>query len=191
MIDEIATGYFILKLILVLHLKKRLTILDGKLCQHRAHPGTHCRALRCGGRRPVRESPSSSAAHSASHDVPSPSPTSPASPLVCVVSQAFDFVHVAAVGWEWKKKGNFLTTYFLCFLTLAKNGKSAESQGVTMKNTTICAVLTLSHHRVDQIGYGINECPDTFVVDLWVNGASRRADGQTPRALLGVHHEEE
>jgi hypothetical protein len=41
MIDEIATRNFILKLVLTLHLEKRLAILDGKLHQHRTHPGTH------------------------------------------------------------------------------------------------------------------------------------------------------
>jgi hypothetical protein len=38
MIDEIATSYFILQLIIILHLEKRLTILNGELRQHRACP---------------------------------------------------------------------------------------------------------------------------------------------------------
>jgi hypothetical protein len=38
MIDEIAKCYFILLLILILHLKKRLTILDGVLRYHHACP---------------------------------------------------------------------------------------------------------------------------------------------------------
>jgi hypothetical protein len=38
MIDEIAKCYFILLLILILHLKKWLTILDGELHHHRARP---------------------------------------------------------------------------------------------------------------------------------------------------------
>ncbi len=47
-------------------------------------PGTHCRSLRCGGRRPGKGSPSSSATHSASCDAPSPSPALPASlPDLC------------------------------------------------------------------------------------------------------------
>jgi hypothetical protein len=38
MIDEIAKCYFISLLILILYLKKRLTILDGELHHHRACP---------------------------------------------------------------------------------------------------------------------------------------------------------
>ncbi len=34
MIDEITTCYFIVQLILILHLKKRLTILDSELCHY-------------------------------------------------------------------------------------------------------------------------------------------------------------
>ncbi len=38
MIDEIATCYVILQLILILHLEKWLTILNGELRQHRTCP---------------------------------------------------------------------------------------------------------------------------------------------------------
>jgi hypothetical protein len=43
-----------------------------------------------------------------------------------------------------------------------------------------------THHHVGQIGDSIDKRPDTLVVGLRVNGAGRRANGQTPRALLGV-----
>ena len=44
-----------------------------------------------------------------------------------------------------------------------------------------------TYQCVDQIGKGVNERPDPLAVGLWVNGTGRRADGQTPGALLGVH----
>ena len=40
-------------------------------------------------------------------------------------------------------------------------------------------------HNVDQVGDGVDKRPDPLVVGLWVDGADRRADGRTPRALLG------
>ncbi len=45
----------------------------------------------------------------------------------------------------------------------------------------------ITHHNVDQVGEGegVNERPDSPAVSLWVDGAGRRADGRTPRALLG------
>ena len=49
--------------------------------------------------------------------------------------------------------------------------------------------VSKTYHNVDQIGNGVDEHPDPLVVGLWVDGAGRRADGQTPRALLGAHLE--
>jgi len=58
-----------------------------------------------------------------------------------------------------------------------------------LHNVTFALVPTcdFTHHNVDQVGDGINERPDPLAVGLWVDGAGRRADGRTPRALLGVH----
>jgi hypothetical protein len=44
-----------------------------------------------------------------------------------------------------------------------------------------------TYHCVDQIGNGVNECPDPLAVGLRVDGTGQRANGRTPRALLGVH----
>jgi hypothetical protein len=44
-----------------------------------------------------------------------------------------------------------------------------------------------THHNVDQVGDGVDKRPDSLAVGLRVDGAGRRANGRTPRALLGVH----
>ena len=44
-----------------------------------------------------------------------------------------------------------------------------------------------TYHDVDQVGDSVDERPDPLAVGLRVDGAGRRADGQTPRALLRVH----
>ena len=44
-----------------------------------------------------------------------------------------------------------------------------------------------THHNVNQVVVGIDKRPDPLAVGLRVDGAGRRADGRTPRALLGVH----
>ena len=48
----------------------------------------------------------------------------------------------------------------------------------------------ITYHNVDQVGDGVDKRPDPLAVGLRIDGAGRRADGQTPRALLGVHLEE-
>ena len=45
-----------------------------------------------------------------------------------------------------------------------------------------------THHNVIQVGNGVDKCPDPLAVSLRVDGAGRRADGRTPRALLRVLH---
>ena len=45
----------------------------------------------------------------------------------------------------------------------------------------------ITHHSIDQVGDGVDKRPDPLAVGLRVDGAGRRADGRTPRALLGVH----
>ena len=45
----------------------------------------------------------------------------------------------------------------------------------------------ITYHNVDQVGDGVDKRPDPLAVGLRVDGAGRRADGRTPRALLGVH----
>ncbi len=40
-----------------------------------------------------------------------------------------------------------------------------------------------THHHVEQVGNGVDKHPDPLAVGLWVDGAGRRADGRTPRAL--------
>ena len=57
----------------------------------------------------------------------------------------------------------------------------ATHQSCTGSHTVI------THHNVDKFCDGVNERPDPLAVDLWLDGAGRRANGQTPRALLGVH----
>jgi hypothetical protein len=44
---------------------------------------------------------------------------------------------VGVWGQVWKKKGNFLTAFYLRFLTLANIGLAAESQGIITKKNTI------------------------------------------------------
>ena len=44
-----------------------------------------------------------------------------------------------------------------------------------------------TYHNVDQVGDSVDERPDPLSVSLWVDGTGRRANGRTPRALLGVH----
>ena len=44
----------------------------------------------------------------------------------------------------------------------------------------------ITHRNVDQVGDGVDKRPDPLAVGLRIDGAGRRADGRTPRALLGL-----
>ncbi len=45
----------------------------------------------------------------------------------------------------------------------------------------------ITHHNVDKFRDDDDERPDPLAVGLRVDGAGRRADGRTPRAMLGVY----
>jgi hypothetical protein len=51
------------------------------------------------------------------------------------------------------------------------------------KDTTI----KKTHHHINQLRNDLDKGPDPFSVGLRVDGAVGRADGRTPRALLGVN----
>ena len=60
---------------------------------------------------------------------------------------------------------------------------SGDHSFVEKKDTTI----KKTHHHINQLQNGLDEGPDPFSVGLRVDGAVGRADGRTPRALLGVN----
>jgi hypothetical protein len=78
-------------------------------------------------------------------------------------------------------------------------GKPYRLQRAPSSPSTVASIfctMSLSHwsshcnftyHDVDQVGDSVDERPDPLAVGLRVDGAGRRADGQTPRALLRVH----
>ncbi len=73
------------------------TVLDGEL-HHHYMPGTHICEARCGGGGPGKGSPSSAAACSASHAVPSPCGLHcPLFCQICLFDGTFHFIRVAAV----------------------------------------------------------------------------------------------
>jgi hypothetical protein len=45
----------------------------------------------------------------------------------------------------------------------------------------------VTHHDINQLGYGLDEGPYPFAVGLQVNGTGRRANNQATQALLGVY----
>ncbi len=49
------------------------------------------------------------------------------------------------------------------------------------------STIKYTHHHINQLGNGLNEGPDPFLVGLRVDSAIGRADGQAPQALLGVN----
>ena len=57
-----------------------------------------------------------------------------------------------------------------------------------LHNVTFALVPTcdFTHHNVDQVGNCVDKHTDPLAVGLWVDGAGRRANGRTPRALLDV-----
>ena len=57
------------------------------------------------------------------------------------------------------------------------------TRSMKKKDTTI----KKTHHHINQLRNGLDEGPDPFLVGLRVDGAVGRADGRTPRALLGVN----
>ena len=91
--------------------KSGSTVLEGELRNHRARP-EHIAMHRdvvaedLGEDPPVLQPPIQ---HLMTHPHPPLHP--PLLRQIRVVSRALDFVHVAAVGWVWKKKGKILTIF--------------------------------------------------------------------------------
>ena len=87
-------------------------------------------------------------------------------------------------------------TDFLNWNPVSAAGAAVAVDGGTMQSNdpnilTQCHSRTgphtlISYHNVDQVGDGVDKRPDPLAVGLRADGASRRANGRTPRALLGV-----
>ena len=65
---------------------------------------------------------------------------------------------------------------------------SIDPQHLAIHHSHTGPHTVITHHNVDQVGDGVvDKRPDPLAEGLRVNGAVRRANGRTPRALLGVH----
>ena len=65
---------------------------------------------------------------------------------------------------------------------------SIDPQHLAIHHSHTGPHTVITHHNVNQVGDGVvDKRPDPLAEGLRVNGAVRRANGRTPRALLGVH----